>query len=691
MKTLLAVLLLIPAAHFAQQHQPAAYRNSLGMRMVQIPSGTFRMGDVGGDPDELPVRNIRITSSFRMSATEVTNAQYERFKPEHRLIRGMQHTSYRDDDPVVFVSWQDAVDFCKWLSKKEGKNYRLPTEAEWEYAARAGTTTRYSTGDTLPSSYLVSNHRGDGGGFWLPSPDPTKPAPLLTVDRNPANLWGLYGMHGNVEEWCADWYGRYPVAAAMDPAGPVNGDYRVTRSGSHTSEYEVHVDHADPMRRMHRYYLSSAGRMAAMPDDRNWIIGFRVAEGHAPTAFHQPASSIPRHQRQVSKTVRSKALTVTATPYFSDPVPFIIVDSQSVSDLSFFWHNHQPSVTALPNGDLLAVWYNTLRESGRELKILASRKRYGSRNWDTASLFIDIPDRNEHGTVVWSNGRDSLFHFFGLAAANTWDELALVMRYSLDNGATWSVPRFIDPKRRFQNQVIASMMRGADGVIRLTADATPESWGGTVIWTSADGGRSWTKPAEGRPTPVFREGGSGAWIAGIHAPITEPEPGRLLAFGRGDNIEGTMPMSISVDGGHTWTYHRSPFPAIGSGQRATMQRMPDGSIVFASFAKRISCPDGVGKERMVSGAYAALSTDGGRSFPHIRPLTNGQGQTKIIDAWGWQHSFNWTDSTAEPKGYLASTVDMKGDFILLTSGNEYKFNPAWIREQGKGCRLLPEK
>jgi hypothetical protein len=262
------------------------------------------------------------------------------------------------------------------------------------------------------------------------------------------------------------------------------------------------------------------------------------------------------------------------------------------------------------------------------------------------------------------------------------------MRYSLDNGATWSTPRFIDPQRRFQNQVIASMIRGSDGVLRFAADATPSSWGGTVIWTSADGGRRWTKPADGRPAPVFREGGSGAWIAGIHAPITEPEPGRLLAFGRGDDIEGTMPMSVSTDGGLTWTYNRSSFPAIGSGQRATMQRMPDGAIIFVSFARRIQCRDAEGRERIVSGLYAALSTDGGRTFPHIRPLTNGDGQTKMIDAWGWQHTFNWTDSTAEPKGYLASTVDGHGNFRLLSSGNEYGLNAAWIKEAGKGCQLL---
>lgn len=690
MRYLFIAWILLPWMGMTQGKPGTSDRNSLGMKMVSIPAGSYRMGDLTGDPDEAPVRDVRISRSYRLAATEVTNAQYEQFRPEHRLLRGMHHTSYRDDDPVVFVSWQDAVDFCRWLSVKEGRSYRLPTEAEWEYACRAGTATRYHTGDTLPAEYLAYNVRGGEGGYWVASPDPTKPAPDLKVDRNTPNAWGLYGMHGNVEEWCADWYGRYPNRAATDPAGPRSGEFRVTRSGSHTSEYEVHVDHADPMRSLHRYYLSSADRMAAMPDDRNWLIGFRVAEGPAATAFHAPEPQLPRHQRQVSQTRRQQTLTGTGTSYFSDPVPFIIVDSLSARAMSFFWHNHQPSITALPNGDLLAIWYNTLRESGRELKILAARKRFGKEAWDTASVFIDIPDRNEHGTVVWSNGRDSLFHFFGLTAANTWQQLALVMRYSLDNGATWSAPRFIDPKRRFQNQVIASMIRGSDGVLRFTADATPASWGGSVVWMSADGGRSWTKPADGRPTPVFREGDSGAWIAGIHAPIAEPEPGRLLAFGRGDDIEGTMPMSVSTDGGLTWTYNRSSFPAIGSGQRATMQRMPDGTIIFASFARHMTCMDDSGRERNVSGLYAALSTDGGRSFPHIRPLTNGDGQTKMLDAWGWQHAFAWTDSTAEPKGYLASTVDLEGRFRLLSSGNEYAFNAAWVLQR-KGCRLTIPK
>ena len=164
--------------------------NSMGMRFAKIGPGTFSMGqEQGGHWDERPGHPVTISQAFFMGVTEVTNAQYERFDPGHRADRGRAGLSKGDDEPVVFVTWYEAVAFCRWLSQKEGKSYRLPTEAEWEYACRAGATTPYQTGDTLPEAYHKNQKE-----MWNPAPV------ALTVADTPANAWGLHDMHGNVEE-----------------------------------------------------------------------------------------------------------------------------------------------------------------------------------------------------------------------------------------------------------------------------------------------------------------------------------------------------------------------------------------------------------------------------------------------------------------------------------------------------------
>ena len=149
--------------------------NSVGMTMVSIPAGTFQMGqekrnldygwhcslaiDQGADWDESPVHQVEIRKPFEISATEVSNAQYELFEPHHRTLRRLhKKISQEDDAAVVNVRWDDAARYCQWLSAKEQKHYRLPTEAEWEYACRAGTTTCYHYGDVLPAT--------DNGYTW---------------------------------------------------------------------------------------------------------------------------------------------------------------------------------------------------------------------------------------------------------------------------------------------------------------------------------------------------------------------------------------------------------------------------------------------------------------------------------------------------------------------------------------------
>lgn len=659
------------------------FENSVGMKLIPIQSGHFQEGCSNGDADEKPVHRVQLTKSFYMSSTEVTNKQYERFDPGHRKYRGSYSTSFNDDDPVVFVSWNDATAYCHWLSVKEKKNYRLPTEAEWEYACRAGTNTLYFTGDSLPSVYKKGNTNGTIDGFWPGIPDSKLPAPNVRVAQTPPNRWGLYDMSGNAEEWCSDWYGPYLPDKQIDPVGPVDGISKISRGGSHTCEFEfVHQD-KNPLKTITLRYLSSSNRSSSLPEDRNWLIGFRVVQADPiDEAKRYPVAEKSLCFRNVIQSHPDLTVLPDAArgkSYFEGPVPFVIAPAAPADpDMPFYYHNHVPSITELPNGDFLAVWYNTLRESGRELKQVASRKRFCSDHWEPASVFFDAADRNEHGTAVWWNGKDTIFHFSGFSAANTWYYLALVMRYSTDNGATWSKPRFISPEHEFQNMPIASVIRDHRGRIILTCDAVPGGEGGSVVWISSDEGKTWNKPATGKKAPVFKVGGTGAWIAGIHASITELPDGSLMSIGRGDNLDGCQPKSISTDGGETWIYSSSGFPAIGSGQRCTLQRLSNGHIFFASFAPKLALKDETGKEADGSGLYAALSVDGGKTFPYKRLVVNEK-RSGIYNGWGWQHEFEMTPLKAEPKGYVTSTVARNGLIHLISSGNEYVFNEEWIK------------
>lgn len=179
--------------------------NSIGMKLVYIPVGEFTRNS----------HRVRLTSAFLMGTTEVTQGQW-------LTVMGNNPSHFKGDDlPVEWVSWEEAVEFCRKLSEKEGKEYRLPTEAEWEYACRAGTTTEYSSGDGEDALKRVGWYSDNSGGKTQP------------VGQKQANAWGLYDMHGNVWEWCNDWYGGvYPNGEVTDPTGPATGSYRVIRGGS---------------------------------------------------------------------------------------------------------------------------------------------------------------------------------------------------------------------------------------------------------------------------------------------------------------------------------------------------------------------------------------------------------------------------------------------------------------------------
>ena len=212
--------------------------NGVTMKLVLIPAGKFLMGEEG--PQK---REVTISKPFYMGMTEVTQAQYE-------AVMGKNPSNFKGGTyPVETVSWNDATEFCKKLSEKTQQAVRLPTEAEWEYACRAGSKTGFSFGDAESALGDYAWYHGNSGGTTHP------------VGQKKPNAWGLYDMHGNVWEWCADWYGDYAKGAATNPSGPASGSFRVLRSGGWNDGLNN---------------CRSALRGSYTPGDRDYYFGFRV-------------------------------------------------------------------------------------------------------------------------------------------------------------------------------------------------------------------------------------------------------------------------------------------------------------------------------------------------------------------------------------------------------------------------------
>ncbi|MBL7144253.1 MAG: SUMF1/EgtB/PvdO family nonheme iron enzyme [Phycisphaerae bacterium] len=662
-----AIFLLFLTGWFHGSKAADTLVNSVGMKFVRIESGSFMMGQKdGGDWDERPVHRVTIARPFWMAVTEITNTQYEQFDPEHRELRGKLGLSKLDDEAVVFVSWHEAVKFCEWLSKKEGKSYRLPTEAEWEYSCRAGTTTAYHTGPDLPDEFHKNVRMS-----WFPDPARSrlsdKQVPL-TVSQTIPNPWGIFDMHGNVEEWCYDWYGPYRKDAQTDPVGFESGDFKVTRGGSHSTKLS---------------YLRSANRLGTLPDDKSWLIGFRVVLGRMPNTEMLPAPVPSLNRQHVSWRIHADLLEGPDSnePYFQGPTEYVKIPPDSNGPM-YSQHNHDPALVDCPNGDLLAIWYSCLEESGRELTILASRLRYGADEWEPASVFWDAPDRNDHAPAFWFNGRDTIYHFNGLSAAATWGNLATIMRTSIDSGATWSKAQIINPEHGLRHMPVESVFQTREGFIILPCDAVTGGNGGTAVHISRDGGSTWIDYGAGKPNPGFVSDSTGGWIAGIHAGVVQLKDGSLMAFGRGNNIDDRMPMSISQDMGRTWSYSASEFPPLGGGQRLILRRLLEGPILFVSFTDRrkgMIIPDAAANHRRVFGMFAALSFDDGKTWPCTRLITTG-GPAKKVDGGGNTGSFTMDETHAEPRGYLAATQTPNGLIHLISSKQYYVFNLAWLKE-----------
>ena len=235
----------------AQGMQPIGpfCNNILQMRFAWIPAGTFLMGSPTSERDRFDnevQHDVRLTKGFWLGVHPVTQAQYQ-------ALIGDNPSQHKGPQlPVDTVSWEDAIAFCNLLNVIDKKKYRLPTEAEWEYACRAGTTTPYHFGDSWGKLTKYAWYRDNSSKT------------TRSVGQLSPNAWGLYDMHGNIYEWCQDWFswfGPSTAEPAVDPVGPGSGYYRVLRGGSFESN---------------RCAVRSALRYRYAPSCRFPDTGFRV-------------------------------------------------------------------------------------------------------------------------------------------------------------------------------------------------------------------------------------------------------------------------------------------------------------------------------------------------------------------------------------------------------------------------------
>jgi len=631
LRNCLALLCGIWATGLISAEPPSAkeHTNSLGMKFIRIESGSFVMGEGTAAPttreewlkrdwDEAPAHPVRISKPFLLGIYEVTNSQYEKFDLEHKNARTLRGASKEDDAPVTYVTWQHAIDFCTWLSKKEGLPYRLPTEAEWEYACRAGTKTPFANGDKIAADEANLGFTADGKVV----------AEAVRVGSFKANPWGFYDMPGNVAEWCLDWYGPYESGEQVDPVGRSAGEARVCRGWSFLkTNYATN----------HKYARSS-NRSGHLPEDANRTTGFRVVLGEMPAT--QPLEAVVQpYQKEVKTTEPPKGPDPTQ-PYFvsftkEGKGPTIAKDSWGPV---FNQWNHFSGVCVCPNGDVLATWYTTVGESGRECSQGISRLRVGTDRWEPVSSFLTIPDVNCHAPVLFRDGK-RIYHFF-TQSLNGWDDASDSMRYSDDNAATWSKPQIMLPRERPDSlSQPCCCIRTKDGALVLACDGGGGHKDERFL-VSKDDGKTW-KVGKGDLRAAVGK-------YAIHPTIFQRADGAILTYLRGPN---PMPVAVSLDLGESFSVESTEFPGISVGQKAAVLKLNSGAVLL--------CSGDTSKKLVGGGTYAALSLDDGKTWPHIRKIEGAGGYMSLAQS---------------PNGTI---------FLNGTQLNVVSFNEAWVKAEQK--------
>ncbi len=616
----------------------------------------------GPDWDEGPVHRVKLTRSFSFGNRQISAAEFLLFLPSYKERVRSRGEIWHPDGPAVLVSWNEARAYCRWRSQKDNAHYRLPTEAEWELAAR--NRTAFQIEDVA-----------DG-----------------------------------VQEWCADWWAPYPSdyenRVAVDPGGPETGMVRIVRDGGGGSLEDRRKNtgdaHLNRQRTRAPIDFRVTDRSGTVADDRRRNLGFRMVSVDNPAVVEQVAGKPStdtdgslKHmalQGEPFQNVQLQALQWeqpkdSDAPVFWGGVEFMAQPSAAAT-LPYWGRHHVPSLTYCDNGDLLLTSFTAAFDNNDQMAILLTRLRRGKKKWDAPALFFVAPDRNVTSATLYNDSRGNLHHYNGLGS-NLCEDFSMVKRASSDNGATWSAPRMVHdyPTRPATKQDPAGeprlwphmdLKRTPQGALLMSTDVGGGDDPGSALFISRDNGESWEQRSR---YPWQREnfaiaGKTAGWIAGIHAPVVTLNNGDLLAFGRSNNIRGKAPMSRSLDGGKTWHFEASPFAPIHSSQRPVLMRLNEGPLLLISYtdsSARAAEKSIQGMEfRTMSGGtrngvglFAAVSLDGGKTWRY----------KKLIPNW-WKNS-PWKSRLY---GYLSCVQTPDRRIHLVSSSHYYCFNLAWLQE-----------
>ncbi len=602
--------------------------------MVQISAGSFTMGadaealpaavvngmgiisprPVQGDFDEHPAHRVTLTHSFRIATRLTSVKEFQEFDPSYKPVAAYS-------DYAAGVSYEQAVAFCAWLSKKEGKHYRLLTEAEWEYVARAGSQTPFFSGDTPPA-------------------------------QGQLNKWGVAIGEGT-PEWVADWYGPYASGPEIDPTGPSAGHFRVLRGGGldfrKSKPGEVYPARAP-------YFMRAANRASMAPSyaSKAGNIGFRVVEGPMPEAHSMPVAPLFFETGVKQTAISPTAGPDPAKPFYHVHELFPDLGGKSMPEVGWRLglaqglgiNYHNSAVQVLNNGDVVAAYYNTPdKEDDPDQTVMVMRRRAGAEDWDMPEPWPYFADAACAAPVFW-NDHGHLWLFFGFPRLIGAPPFAYAT--SDDNGVTWSAihfPHFTAPIGRYVSQPINSVVRTKDGTILLPTDSTGRDADGngsiSAVWGTHDGGETW-----------FDTGGR---TAGRHTTIVIAKDGDILGFGgKNSAIDGRMPLATSADGGKAWHKSKTIFDPLASGERPSVIRLASGRLFFvADFNPNHQ------KHIHKDGAYVALSDDDGKTWKQKRLPAD------ILTV-----------------GYVTATQGPDGTIHVVTSKNtvnyEIELNEAWV-------------